>query len=75
MQAITKLRAAGVKAELYPDSGRMGKQMGYADKRNIPYTILAGTSEMEGETYTLKNMESGEQQTLRFEALKNELLK
>lgn len=75
MQAITQLRAAGVKAELYPDSGRMGKQMGYADKRNIPYTILAGASEMEAKTYTLKNMESGEQQTLSFEALKNALLK
>jgi histidyl-tRNA synthetase len=75
MQAITQLRAAGVKAELYPDSGRMGKQMGYADKRNIPYTILTGASEMEAKTYTLKNMESGEQQTLSFEALKNALLK
>src|SRR5690606_29584199 len=40
MQALTKLRRLGVKAELYPDAAKMGKQMGYADKRNIPFSIL-----------------------------------
>lgn len=75
MQAITKLRSAGVKVELYPDSGRMGKQMGYADKRNIPFTILAGEAEMTENSYTLKDMQSGEQRSVDFETLKSELLK
>ncbi len=60
-KAVTALRRKGISAELYPDDAKMGKQMGYADKRNIPYTVLAGTSEMEQGTYTLKNMKSGEQ--------------
>jgi len=64
LQAIKLLRAAGINAELYPDATKMGKQMGYADKRDIPYVVLAGESEMVEGTYTLKNMKSGEQEQL-----------
>jgi len=63
MKAISALRNEGIAVELYPDSAKMGKQMGYADKRGIPFVIIAGESEMENETYTLKNMKSGEQQS------------
>jgi histidyl-tRNA synthetase len=73
MKAISALRNQGITAELYPDSTKMGKQMGYADKREIPFTVLAGSSEMEAETFTLKNMESGEQETLNFEGLFSKL--
>ena len=69
MKAITYLRKAGIKAELYPDAIKMGKQMGYADKRNIQFAILAGEKEMESRTYTLKNMKSGEQFELNFSEL------
>ena len=69
MKAITKLRIAGVKTELYPDAAKMGKQMGYADKRNIPFTILAGEKEMDSQLYTLKNMKSGEQRELSLDGL------
>lgn len=74
MKAITKLRADGIATELYPDKGKMGKQMSYADKRNIPYAILAGSAEMEAQTYTLRNMKTGDQQTLDLEELKKALL-
>ncbi|GHC52605.1 histidine--tRNA ligase [Ulvibacter litoralis] len=73
MQAITKLRLEGVSSELYPDIAKnqkhLGKQITYANKRNIPFAVLAGDDEMEAGTYTLKNMESGEQETLTYEAL------
>ncbi len=69
MKAITKLRNVGIKAELYPDATKMGKQMGYADKRNIPFTILAGEKEIESQSYTLKNMKSGEQSEVNFSEL------
>lgn len=69
MKAISNLRKTGIKAELYPDAAKMGKQMGYADKRNIPFTILAGDKEMEKQSYTLKNMKSGEQSLLKFSEL------
>jgi histidyl-tRNA synthetase len=73
MKAITALRNAGIPSELYPDEAKMGKQMGYADKRSIPYVILAGESEMKSDTYTLKNMKNGEQQTLDIDRLVGEL--
>lgn len=74
MNAIKRLRNEGVAVELYPDAAKMAKQMGYADKRSIPFTILAGESEMQQQVFTLKNMKTGEQQSLNFEALKSSLL-
>ena len=73
MQAVRKLRSENITAELYPDSAKMGKQMKYADKRNIPYTVLAGEEEMSGQKFTLKHMKSGEQSSLDFDGLKNKL--
>ncbi|PKA83976.1 histidyl-tRNA synthetase [Ulvibacter sp. MAR_2010_11] len=69
MKAITKLRRSGVTAELYPDAAKMGKQMGYADKRNIPFVVLAGEKEINSQSFTLKNMKSGEQETIDIETL------
>lgn len=74
MQAIKKLRAAGVKVELYPDSAKMAKQFQHADRRNIPYAVIAGDKEMETNSYSLKNLASGEQLVVDFEALKAALL-
>jgi histidyl-tRNA synthetase len=77
MQAISKLRLQGIASELYPDIAKnqkhLGKQITYANKRDIPFTVLAGETEMEAGTYTLKNMESGEQETLDFKGLSKEL--
>lgn len=64
LQAISKLRENGIAAELYPDTAKMAKQMTYADKREIPFVILAGGNELLTNSYTLKNMKSGEQQTV-----------
>tara|TARA_R110002012_G_scaffold11112_7_gene49912 strand:+ start:6053 stop:7693 length:1641 start_codon:yes stop_codon:yes gene_type:complete len=75
MKAISNLRKAGIKAELYPDDTKMGKQMGYADKRNIPFTILAGEKEMETQQYTLKNMKSGVQTSLSYSEMEKMLTK
>src|SRR5699024_3437362 len=46
LKIIQKLRSKGIKAELYPEKAKMKKQMNYADKRNIPFAILAGSYEM-----------------------------
>jgi histidyl-tRNA synthetase len=69
LQAVTKLRQAGVKAELYPDNAKMKKQMNYANRRHIPFVVLVGEEEVEAELFTLKNMNSGEQNKLQFKEL------
>ncbi len=69
MKAIKALREAGVSAELFPDNKKTIKQFNYANKRNIPYVILLGETEMANHTFTLKNMNTGDQQELSLEQL------
>lgn len=68
-KTIKKLRELGVKSELYPEEAKLKKQLNYADKRNIPYVVFIGSTELENNTYTLKNMVSGDQQTVDFKFL------
>jgi histidyl-tRNA synthetase len=75
MQAITKLRKAGIRAELYPDNAKAGKQFQYADRRKIPFAVICGETEMKDKKYALKNLASGEQELLNFDALKDLLSK
>ena len=74
MRAITKLREVEIISELYPDAAKMKKQMGYADKRSIPFVVLAGDKELVSDTYTVKDMTNGEQESLSFEELRDKLL-
>lgn len=67
--AVKNLRAAGIIAELYPDSAKMKKQMNYANKRGIPFVVLAGAEEMDEKTFTLKDMKKGDQRRVSFEQL------
>jgi len=69
MQAINRLRERGVSAELYPDAAKTRKQMTYANRREIPFVVLAGGQELEDNTYTLKNMSAGTQETIDFKTL------
>ena len=62
LPVIAKVRQAGIRAEIYPDSTKMKKQMSYANAKQIPFVALAGESEMAEGKITLKNMETGEQQ-------------
>ena len=66
---VSKLRTAGIAAELYPDSSKLKKQMSYADKKGIPFVIMLGSQEIESGNLTLKNMASGEQTSLTLEEL------
>ncbi|WP_026474806.1 histidine--tRNA ligase [Alkaliflexus imshenetskii] len=60
----TFFRNKGVRTELYPDVAKMKKQMSYADKKGIRFVAMVGEDEINNNKITLKNMVSGEQQTL-----------
>ncbi len=64
LKYIMALRKAGISAELYPDSAKMKKQMNYANDRQIPFVAIVGADEVQNGTIALKNMTTGEQQTL-----------
>ena len=61
LKAIKELRLQGINAELYPDAAKMKKQMNHANKRNIPFVVIVGEEEIKTNSYSLKNMISGEQ--------------
>ena len=62
MQTLLQVRAAGIRAELFPDTCKMKKQMSYANAHNIPFVALVGENELAEGKVMLKNMETGEQQ-------------
>ena len=64
MQVLQQVRAAGIRAEIFPDNSKMKKQMGYANAKGIPFVALVGETEMNEGKVTLKNMETGQQQLL-----------
>ena len=66
VKAIKELRDAGIKAELYPDAVKLGRQMDYANKKSIPYVAIAGSSEVEKGVFTLKNMNEGTQSEVKI---------
>ncbi len=71
LSALSSIRSAGVAAELYPEQAKLKKQMEYANRKGIPYVVLAGKDEIATGKLTLKNMLSGEQNSLTL----NELIK
>lgn len=68
LRLAKELRAAGVAAEVYPDSVKMKKQMGYADTSAIPFVAIIGESELAEGKVTLKNMSTGEQTSVNADA-------
>ena len=61
MRLLAAVRRAGISAEIYPDGGKMKKQLEYADRRSIPYVAIIGSEELAEGVVTVKNMRSGEQ--------------
>ncbi len=66
---LTRLRENDKMVQIYLEGGKLKKQFNYADKLNVPYTIIIGEEEVNSNTYSLRNMKSGEQETLPFEEL------
>ncbi|MBT3209187.1 MAG: histidine--tRNA ligase [Bacteroidetes bacterium] len=75
LQLLEKLRKENIKAELYPDSIKVKKQLNYANKRNVEYIAMLGQDEIANNLISLKNMKTGDQHKVNFEDLLNILQK
>lgn len=64
LSVLSKLRSEGIAAEIYPDAAKFDKQMKYANKRSLPYVILAGEEERTKQMVSLKDFQSGEQKMM-----------
>lgn len=66
---VKKLREAGIRTEMYPESAKMKKQMSYANTKQIPFVALAGENEISEGKVTVKNMETGNQEMVSVDEL------
>ena len=66
---LQKVRKENISSELYPDQAKMKKQMKYANGKGVKYICVIGSNEMESGELTLKNMETGNQESLTIEEI------
>ena len=69
LELANDLRKKGIDCEIYPSASKLQKQMKYANDRGVKFTVLLGENELNNETLVLKNMDSGEQVSLKFKDL------
>jgi len=66
----TQLRSENIRCEIYPDLNvKMPKKFKYADDKKIPYAAVIGSNEIKENKITLKNMSTGDQQSISIEEL------
>ena len=63
---LREVRARGIAAEIYPEAGKMKKQMEYANRRGIPCVVIVGSQELEAGAATVKEMRTGDQRQVPF---------
>ena len=73
MRIMRTLRDSGVATEIYPEPAKMKKQMEYANRRSIPYVVIIGSNELQNGQATVKNMRTGEQNAVAFDAIRDML--
>lgn len=66
---LRSLRNEDIAAEIYPEAGKMKKQMEYANRRGIPYVVIVGSQELEARAATVKDMRTGDQQQVPFDKI------
>jgi histidyl-tRNA synthetase len=69
LTALSAIRSSGIPSELYPEQAKLKKQMEYANRKGIPYVVLAGKDEIAAGMLTVKNMLSGEQKSATLDEL------
>ena len=70
-QLMLALRNKKIACEIYPEKSKFDKQFKYAEKKNIPTIVIIGSDELAAKKCTVKNLNSGQQDTITFEALVN----
>ena len=68
---LQQVRNSGTAAEIYPEAVKMDKQFKYAEKKGIPFVVILGSRELQSSTCVVKNIVTGEQQTVEQAALQS----
>ena len=70
IKLATELRSLGINTEIYSNQKKLKAKMKYADKLQIPYVIVIGEDEINSNEIKLKNMETGNEETVELDAEK-----
>ncbi len=74
LTVLQALRANGIASEIYLDSVKIQKQLDYANKKMIPFTIVIGSEEIKSGLLAFKNMKTGEQTKVNIDEILTLLL-
>ncbi len=66
---MQQLRTNNIRCELYHETSKFDKQFKYAEKKNIPYVIIIGSKELQEKAAVIKDLRSGNQQTIPIDNL------
>jgi len=69
LKLANELRSDGLRALVYPEADKLGKQFKYASQIGVPFVCVLGENELAENKVTLKNMQSGEQETILREEI------
>ena len=75
LDSITNLRYQGIICELYPSNVKIKKQLDYANKKNFDFVVLIGEDEIKNDSFVLKNMTSGEQNSYKMDTIEAQIKK
>ena len=75
LDSITNLRYQGIICELYPSNVKIKKQLDYANKKNFDFVVLIGKDEIKNDSFVLKNMTSGEQNSYKMNTIEAQIKK
>ena len=64
LKLANELRSQGIRVTVYPEPDKLGRQIKYADSIKAPFVCVLGESEIAENKVTLKNMDTGDQQTV-----------
>ena len=67
IEVLKEIKAKGLKADIYLETGKFKKKMNYADKVGAKYAIIIGEEEANNKEVSIKNMETGEQTKQKIE--------
>ena len=69
LSLLEKLRTAGIRSDIYPELVKVKKQFNYADKVKTRYTLVVGQDEIGTKKYKLKDMKTGEQESISLDEI------
>lgn len=67
------LRKAGIATEVYPTAAKLKKQLDYANAKGMNWAAIIGDQEMQSGMVTLKNLQSGDQQSIGQQTIKEHI--